>query len=307
VAQDPGACMIERPIVFVMGAGASSCYEFPLGKNLCRMVIEELKPNVVSHTQIIENTVFESGYVDRFQSALEFSGQNSVDAFLESRQEFLAIGKSAMATILIRYEKPSILWRFSDNNWMRYLYDKMRASTLEKFVENKISFITFNFDRSLEHFLFTSLQNTFGGSTEACADVMNKIPLLHLHGRLGFLPWQDANARPYGTELSIRALEMCVENIKLVHEELEADRTKVFEQAKTLMQHAEKIYFLGFGFGALNMERLGLIDLPANKAIATADGFTQTEVNNISNKLGGRISIYPNYNVDSLFRNMVSW
>ena len=121
------------------------------------------------------------------------------------------------------------------------------------------------------------------------------------------MPWQGAKTRPYVPELSVQALEICVDNIKLVHEELEADRSKVFNQAQKLMEHAEKVYFLGFGFGALNMERLGLIDLPANKAIATAEGFTQAEVNIISTKLGGKISMYPQYNVNSLFREVVSW
>jgi hypothetical protein len=100
---------------------------------------------------------------------------------------------------------------------------------------------------------------------------------------------------------------MCVDNIKLVHEELKDGRDKDFDEAKRLLHLSDRIYFLGFGFGAVNTSRLQLAKIPANRAIATATGFTQNEVATISQKCGGTISIYPNHNIESLFRDVVAW
>lgn len=188
--------MIRTPIVFVLGAGASSCYEFPLGQKLCEIVIDELQRGQKAREVLVNTTEFLDREIDAFRRELLYSAQNSIDAFLENRPEYLPIGKAAMAIILMRYEHHDALWRFSDNNWMRYLFDKMRATTLDEFTNNEVTFVTFNFDRSLEYFLFNSLRNTFGATAQACADVFTRIRIIHLHGRLGWLPWQKEGVVP---------------------------------------------------------------------------------------------------------------
>src|SRR3954454_17724778 len=49
-------------------------------------------------------------------------------SLLEHRTEFLELGKAAIAFILVRYEDPAHLWRFFDQNWLRYLFGRMNAS-----------------------------------------------------------------------------------------------------------------------------------------------------------------------------------
>jgi len=66
-----------------------------------------------------------------------------------------------------------------------YLYGGMVGSSLEEFAENRVSFVTFNYDRSVEQFLFTSLKNTFGRPDGNTSQVLQKVPIVHLHGRLG--------------------------------------------------------------------------------------------------------------------------
>jgi hypothetical protein len=271
------------------------------------MVIEELHLNGETRRQLIENVGFSTAAIDNFRRDLFYSAQNSIDAFLENRPEYLHIGKAAMAVILTRYEMSDVLWRFAENNWIRYLFDKMRAPKLEAFGENKVAFVTFNFDRSLQHFLFNSLRSTFGGEVAACAKVVGNIPIIHLHGRLGWLPWQNERSRNYEPTISPQILRMCIENIKLIHEELDDGRSKEFSEAKRLIHGADRIYFLGFGFGQLNIDRLQIAQLPENRAVATATGFTQHEVSAISERCGRKVSIYPTHNIQSLFRDIVGW
>jgi len=297
-----------RSIAFVLGAGASHCYGFPTGAQLCDLLINELRKDYALQQFLLGNTALAARHIEEFRSELSLSAQNSIDAFLEIRQEYLHVGKAAMAAKLISYETSEMLWRRDPSNWMLYLFDKMRTLSLEEFANNKVSFITFNFDRSLEHFLCTSLQHSYRGSVEECAEALKAIPIIHLHGRLGYLPWQGEPSRPYvSTVTRPPELEMCVEGIKLVHEEVQDGRDKEFEKAKDLMNAADKVYFLGFGFGQTNIDRLALIKLPQNKAMATGHGYKQHEVDSISRKINSNVSIYPELNIERIFRQNVQW
>jgi hypothetical protein len=97
--------MITQPICFVIGAGASSCYGFPLGKQLSRQLTNALNPSGGNalYRLLLENAPsLNPGAVENFRSKLFKSGQNSVDAFLETNNACLDVGKAAMATMLLQ-------------------------------------------------------------------------------------------------------------------------------------------------------------------------------------------------------------
>src|SRR5689334_5055294 len=119
--------MIKTATVFVLGAGASSVFNFPMGGVLRNQTIDYLAPNHQQRGIFLKNTTFTEGDLDHFREQLRFSAQPSVDLFLENRPEFLAIDKAAMACLLIMAEWPDILWGASPENWMTYLFDRMRA------------------------------------------------------------------------------------------------------------------------------------------------------------------------------------
>ena len=73
---------------------------------------------------------------------------------------------------------------------MQYLYQHLAVPTLEEFHQNDVGFITYNYDRTLEQFMLTALANTYGKDETTCAEILAHIPIIHLHGRLGYLPWQ---------------------------------------------------------------------------------------------------------------------
>jgi hypothetical protein len=183
--------------VFVLGAGASQPYGLPLGGELYNLVLSEFKQGGPNRAHLTNTTPHNETDIDDFIAALRHSGLYSVDAFLERRPEFMDIGKSATAVLLVQKENREALWGGADN-WLQYLYNRMIGSSLDEFTRNQVSFVTFNYDRTVEMFLATSLANAFGKSIEEVAPVLNEIPIIHLHGRLGYLPWQNAEeGRPY--------------------------------------------------------------------------------------------------------------
>ena len=104
-----------------------------------------------------------------FAEAFKKSSIPSIDQFLALNPNFQNVGKIAIATAMLKYEKESRFREDIDDpskDWYRLLYEKMiegfsSPNFLEALGDNKVSFMTFNYDRSLEHFLYESLLNSF--------------------------------------------------------------------------------------------------------------------------------------------------
>ena len=206
--------MLSKRTVFVVGAGASVPYGFPTGRDLVTEVLSCLSGSNNHRAFLEQECEFTRHDLNRFRDELLRSGKNSVDAFLEHRPDHLNVGKAAIAYVLIQKELEERLFALGQTNWLRYLYGRMNCS-FNEFGENLVSFITFNYDRTIEHFLHTALCNTYKKHPELCAEQMSRIPIVHLHGRLGRLPWQGGSARPYeAAELNPTILH-CFERIKI--------------------------------------------------------------------------------------------
>jgi hypothetical protein len=266
--------MISTPIAFVLGAGASFDFGFPIGTKLLEEIIGFSGHNM---EMLRSHSDFEATQIDAFTTALKRSGSYSVDAFLEKRPEFMDLGKTMMAVALIAKENSNALFDPSSFNWMRYLFARMATNSFEEFGDNQVSFITFNYDRSLEHFFSEAVANTWGKSVAEAGAVLSKIPIVHLHGQMGFLPWQaETGVREYNGTVDRDALSVCVNEMKIVHEGID-ERRQQFEEAKARLHDAVRVYFLGVGFGKTNMERLDVLNLAEGKASATAVGLTDAE------------------------------
>jgi SIR2-like domain len=153
-----------------------------------------------------------------------------------------------------------------------------------KISKKKISFITFNYDRSLEFFLMTSLKNRFKKSQNEVAEKLKKIPIVHLYGKLGPLPWEvitdNDYYRNYEPLVLPHHLRKSSKSLKIIYDKLELDNPE-FKQAKILLGAARKIYFLGFGYHKDNLDRLkikSITTIPASNSLTTS-------INTSSNKV----------------------
>jgi hypothetical protein len=301
--------VIEGNIVFVLGAGASNDFKFPLGYELVDMVLAKFGRNRTGRPQLLTYSGCDEVELDVFLEALDGSAQNSVDAFLEYRREFMKIGKAAIAYCLIECEDPVQLYRTRSptGHWLRYLLGRMRGKTFEDFAENKVGFITFNYDRTLEYFLCRAHANTFGKTEEEAAQIIKTIPIIHVHGQLGYLPaWGEKNARPFWLQVNESILRMCVEEIKIMHEGADVV-TPEYERARHLLAKASNVYFLGVGFNGLNLERLAVRSLKDNIAYATCIGLNNAEAGLLQSQLGGKLTIFQNCDCLTMLRQHVSW
>ena len=121
---------------------------------------------------------------------------------------------------------------------------------------NNVSFIAFNYDRYIEHYLYQALQNYFGVPASDTAQLMEKLVILHPYGVVGALPWQNTQTNvSFGGGLRNRADIIDIANqIRTFTERLEDDSALL--AIRRQVQEAEVIVFLGFGYHALNMQLL---------------------------------------------------
>ena len=259
--------MIKRPTALVLGAGASAPFGFPSGRKLRDDIIRDLGAGSTDLYKVVAASGFDAKRITNFRDALQKSGQRSVDAFLEHRNEFIGIGKVAIAAALIPYEKEWTLWGGEDN-WYEYLFERL-GPTLDDVKQSQLVVITFNYDRSFEHYFFSALRNTFNiGTDEAARILRDVIRVIHVHGQLGPLPFADnglGNSRAYQPSDISNLRDAAVgvaPAIKIVHEGSMGDAE--FIQARALLARSEMIIFLGFGYLPKNVERLGIASLSTN-------------------------------------------
>src|SRR6266498_1427355 len=258
--------MITKSTVLVLGAGASIPYGYPSGAGLVKEIFQYIGSN--EWRSIYESLGIEESDLNSFRAELHQSQKPSIDAFLEHRLEFIKVGKVAIALSLLSKENPDLLLDFDirDKGIYHFLYNSLTTSW-EEFKQNKFTIVTFNYDRSLEHFLFSALKHSYNKSDVEVAEAIQSIPIIHVHGSLGPLPWQRQsgidyyplfNRRDGPYEIGTR-IKVASENIIIVSEA--QPKSKEFEIAAKRIKEAERVYFLGFGYHPANLERLGLAQL----------------------------------------------
>lgn len=298
--------MIEIPTVLVLGAGASAPFGFPSGQTLADLIVYYFslahKGYVVPGTTkwlnvtmtqrmwpMLTGTFPEEDIKDFME---HLNGEDSIDAFLEHQDEaFVNIGKATIAAALLPFEGDKDLdWRFMErrltsfvgrenhgpkNNWYQLLWRALNAR-FGDFDKNAIKIITFNYDRSLEHYLYTRLRRRYPKRKDE--DYAAKMPQIeHIHGSLGPLSWQVQRAAPevspvpYGAMARTRSpvetegqfdvrvriwFDTAMQQIKVIHEV--SDDTPELETARTWISNCERLYFLGFGYHQSNLDRLAI-------------------------------------------------
>ncbi len=249
--------MIQRKTVFVLGAGASQPFGFPLGASLVIEIVQGLKSPGSKMNQALRRLDIEQDRMSWFADELYQSAQPSVDAFLEHRTNFREMGKFAIAGSLIPYEdEGKLVNRHNGPSWYEYLFTEM-GLTPDNYAETPVRFVTFNYDRSLTRFLFIAFKRSFGISDPETLEIVRKLEPIHVYGKLGELEGIAEPSRPYSTHVAPERVRLAGNSIQIVSE---GEDTDGLRRARDVLADAELIMFLGFGFNPTNVQRLQIPD-----------------------------------------------
>lgn len=284
--------MITKPTLFILGAGASIPYGFPSGASLREQIcLVAQNQAIFNHIAAVSNfTGLTYPDIKDFAECFMWSGLSSIDTFLGRRTEFSEVGKAVIASILIPQEQVTRFnHRDNKGDWYFALWNSLvsNVSSLDELAQNQVQIFTFNYDRSLEKYLHTSIIHTFNTSVEEALDALKYFNIHHVYGSLGKYGLVDdssVNTRSYKPEIDALSLQIASSSLKVIPEARAEDET--FIKAREAFLWADHVCFLGFGFDPLNVQRLGFRDIiysasPSSlpyKVVASTLGRTGAEV-----------------------------
>ena len=310
--------MIDEPTVFILGAGASTRYNYPTGAGLKEFITSKLFMELFTYFRKRYTLDFFREHWERrvreFVEAFRDT-TGSIDLFLSRRPEFTEIGKLAILYSIFHYEEESSFGPDSDQkkgDWYSYLYERMTADARKpgeiSLSSNKISFITFNYDRSLEQFLYNRSINSFGEEFRSkILKQLGELPIIHVYGKVADLEWEEAgilklpyNANPNvidfltdpnSNKQNLGELRPHWRGRIFIIDEERSNYQDHIDKMKDIIRKSKRIYFLGFGFADENMNLLGFPNVlrKEHRIYGTTIDKTPHEIRNIQAKyMSGR-------------------
>lgn len=290
---------MSKSLVLVVGAGASKEVNLPVGAELRSKIAQSLDINFadgnrrssgdgeieaafrklaqnLNSYRVDINPFLHSSW--RIRDAM--SQAISIDHFIDSHREDERIaicGKLAIARCILVAESESLLYvnsrdrdrkmNFSQvestwfNSFFQLLTENCQVTDIEERL-SRVTIITFNYDRCIEHYLYGALQNYYGVAPERAAQALSHLQIFHPYGAVAPLPWQKRHEGiEFGANVGGQALISASEGIRTFSEGIDPKVSEIVEIRETL-KNADRVAFLGFAFHRLNLELLfpGLTD-----------------------------------------------
>lgn len=305
--------MFERKTVFVLGAGTSFEIGFPVGAGLRDQMISLLDITYDGHEQQSgdrqiaraierycavsnrqhgnENAYLQAGWRIRDSMPLAIS----IDNFLEAHgtdNGIQVMGKLGITRAILEAEsttplaitsqRPKIDMAALAPTWygglVRSLTEGISLGSIDCVFEN-VSFITFNYDRSLEQFLSYALSAYYHIPVESSQILVTGANIIHPYGTVGWLPWQARSnpVIPYGL-VSIDLLVEAASQIRTFTESI--DDPRVLAQIHDLLVEADQVIFLGFAYHRQNLRLLAPpvgLSTPFKRLLGTSFGISASD------------------------------
>lgn len=290
--------MISKRTVLVTGAGASVPYGFPTSTGLREMILGDVRDHLLdpgSLTKMLKGRIWGDHTRINLQEYLEWcaeevdnhlsllpglqakfkqSAVNSIDSFLrfEDNKQFGEVGRALIAGILLACEH--IGRSKLEHGWYAKLWNYLvDAEPRRGFDSTKLAVVTFNYERSLQHYLTEKAKHT----SSRMEEIVKGIKFEHVYGSLGSL--NGTGAVKYGDVPN----SLQVNGIKLMHPRIEPNPV-----IRSLLVCAERIVFLGFGFNQMNIDALELQILEGKEIWASCYKLDANSMANVEELLVSR-------------------
>ena len=251
-------------LCLILGAGASKPYGYPLGFELKQRIIQYCisEPRECALPEKLDQTW---KTLEGVAQRLDDSSAPTIDRFLE---EFRGIpeghdyelgqhARMAVAAVLFRHEYGE---REITHGWYNVLARHLNNRGLD--VE-PLKIVTFNYDRSLEHYVSKKLART-GEQPNAWRDAdrfRRHVDLHHIYGSLPPLPGfriseSEQTESDYGeAKRNSSAWKAGREIFRFVHDDTDPEAVA---NCRSAVRGSDVVVVLGFGFDHLNVARVGL-------------------------------------------------
>jgi len=299
--------MFKRQTLFILGAGASVEVGLPTGPVLTQQIRKKMDIRFErGHDPIGEGdmnlyrrlTQMMQKEVDEYQDAAwlirnGISLAQSIDDFLDlhrTNKRVNLYGKAAIVQSILQAERQSRLhldaWgdgtfhpEHLANTWfVKFMHMLARGIPIENVREifDSVSFIVFNYDRCIEHFLSHALKNLYGIQDREAKEIVDGLRIIHPYGAV-------SNDVPFGNVEGADCVALA-SGIKTYTEQI--DNAEITEKLGSELARADSIVFLGFAYHAQNMRILSPPEATPRKSVyGTAFGMSDSDVDVVSNQI----------------------
>jgi hypothetical protein len=309
--------MIIKETVFILGAGASWHYGYPTGEQLVKDVMKNstiaaffidsihtenqhfpnylspIKPGGQLTYDILRNTWQKaSDKCNELNQRLRDVNPLVIDYFLGQNPELSDLGRLMIAWAILeadgeydrtkrnRNRNKEVVYK---DDWYRFILNRLISNCRQSsdLLKNKVTFITFNYDVSLERSLYRALTSISmfkpGDVTSFFSD-----RILHIYGSIrecppmfdplppnAFTSAAKVIERPSMVKSYLDRIEEASRGIRVIDPHDKSDEPTL-KKARAAIANADCVYILGYGFDKNNNERLNLRELlghPKRKAI----------------------------------------
>lgn len=314
--------IVQDKVAIVIGAGASKEFGLPTGSELSGQIIELLKARTDHIRSWFVDDEFDRAIEIAVRDRLTFGSKQhliktarlleenlsiapSIDNFLHthrSNSDIVFLGKLAIVFCLLRAEKGSILKVDPSNihnrldlkkcaeTWVGRLFTQLAvAGDFNAFVERlrKVYFVSFNYDRCVQQFMSCAARQYFDLTETQVASLLSNLNIHYIYGNIGPFNARSTIDTSFGSNPSA---ENCIGLVSELQTFTEGQNSNDRHILDAYLDNSREIYFLGFGFNKLNMDRiLPLNGLCANSIFSTTKGVPETAVSQIRDDLDGRI------------------
>jgi hypothetical protein len=314
--------MFNKPVVFVIGAGASCEYGLPLGATLKASIAKRIRfrfehgfqlssgdaillDHIRRHTKNDQNLNNEyTVAANELSNAIEvFISIDEAMHFVASSTKAVEVGKIAIVSEILAAEgKSSIalsretgrtILNEKNGGWLAHMLSMALAGTQKADVEKlfaQVTFVNFNYDRCLEHYLFEALQQKTGASSAQAEAIVDGLNVIRPYGSLGPLEWQVPRGVAFGYTGHVDPFSL-IDKIRTYTEQNTLHDATIIDHALRL---AELVVFLGFGFHKQNLEILALPNFSRTntaEVLATVVGIHKENLKSISDQIRDGLKI----------------
>jgi hypothetical protein len=292
--------MFANPTVFVIGAGASAEYALPLGSILRDQIASAIRAletnqtllNAISRQCNGEKTIIDSYIAAGHELAASMPMHASIDEALyywSDKPEAVQLGKIAIAHKILGAERNSSLSENRETGrvdvpqvgWIwpflsMTLGSDLRREQAEQAFAN-VTLINFNYDRTVEQYLYWALQQYGRLSADEAANAVTSLEQIRPYGSIGNLPWRVHPGPPFGGSEGADNLFSVAKSIRTYTEQQHAGIGQKIDQA---LDSARLVIFLGFGYHPQNMGLLKPVTskrYPIRTVIGTVRGVSEED------------------------------
>jgi hypothetical protein len=273
--------VFKQKVIFVIGAGASREYNFPLGFELKEAIASAVKfrfeygssqlisgsPGLLDH--IRRHVKGDAARANEYTTAANvlagaipsFISVDEALHYVSDSPQAVEVGKIGIVDQILKAERESSLafnpqtgrLEHLPGGWIAEMFSMALAGMQRKDLRSifeQVTFINFNYDRAIEQYLFWALQERASATADEAGEIVAKLNILRPYGSIGQFSPAMGNAFSFGTTAFFDLFSR-LQNLGTYTEQKPMHDSAAMREA---ISGAKLIIFLGFGYHPSNVD-----------------------------------------------------